>query len=93
MSETSPADLVAVFRGLPRRLTTVTPQGEALVQTDLAGVAQLLGVTAAADPAATSAAIAGAIEQRPPDQWTDGDLSELRRLSVAIGIALRDNQI
>jgi post-segregation antitoxin (ccd killing protein) len=92
VADTAPTDLIAVFRGLPRRLASVTADGHVLVAGDLATAARVLGVAPSSDPSETAATLASAIEARHADQWTNDDLAELRRLALTIGTTMRDNQ-
>ena len=91
MSASTPADLAVTFRSLDRR------RREAIGDADPAAVSGLVAelqrhIDAAAavirSPADASA-VAKAIEARPPDDWDETVLDELRRHALDAGAVLR----
>lgn len=91
MSDSSPADLVIVFRALPRRLREARgdlpaeaiggPLGE--IERRVARAAQLVH-----SPSTDPTLVASAIEAVPADAWGP-ELDELRTLALEIGTHLR----
>jgi hypothetical protein len=91
MSASSPADLAVTFRSVPRRLREAlgdlppdaTAAEQQALQASLTAVADLLRCPA--DPMA----IADAVEHRPADEWSDGELDTVRTAALDIGRQLR----
>lgn len=91
MSRSTPADVAISFRSLARRRAEALGDANpatvsALMRqldAEIASAAALLGV----DPDA--AAVAGAIESRPNENWDDDTLDALRRHALDAGGILR----
>lgn len=91
MSKSTPADLAVAFRSLDRRRREAVdaaegaPVGGPLAELDrhVAAAATLLGTSP------NGAAIAGAIEATPDDQWDVTVLDHLRDLATQAGAAVR----
>jgi hypothetical protein len=99
MADTSPSDLAVAFRSFARRLHDILseatgnpgaaqPHIDALTTT-VNGAAAQLGVSPAADLAATGQAIAARIADTPADKWDDHTLDALRSAALAAGSHLR----
>ncbi len=92
MTSSSPDDLAVAFRSFARRRREALGDADPSSVSDLsasldqhvAGAAAALGTTA--DPAA----VAAELDRRPPDQWDDSVLDEVRRHALEAGGVLRE---
>lgn len=91
MKTSSPADLAVAFRSLPRRLETsgedapATARSAAMsaVEAAISAAAGLVGSSASAD------AVAAAIIERRPEDWSDSDLTLLQSNADSAARAIR----
>jgi hypothetical protein len=97
VSRTSPSDLAVAFRSLDRRrrealggADDAAPELQSSLQSVIAEAAAEVGVPAGADLAATSGAVAAAIERKPADAWDVAQLDRLRTLALRAGGLIRE---
>ena len=91
MSKSTPEDLAVTFRSLARRLREAI--GDADPATVGGAVGQLHGHVEASAALlhvpADANVVADTLDARPPDEWDDATLDELRQQALEIGAILR----
>lgn len=90
MSKSTPADLAIAFRSLSRRLHEAIDAGDSPAGPLVGDLDALVSQAATLmGSAPDAAAVADAIEARPPDAWDPNALDTLRELGVSAGSLIR----